>query len=149
MRPLACLLFVLVAIGLCAGCGSGARSGSSATGAASSSAANSGQQGLKVITTPKFAPAAGPVRSGTVEVSYVNITIRPDTLRVKAGTTVRWTNLDPIAHNVTSHSGPQRFASANFAHGRTFTVKLTQPGTITYLCTIHPATMNGTIEVVR
>ena len=33
--------------------------------------------------------------------------------------------------------------------GGTFKVKVTRPGLIHYECTIHPTTMNGTIEVVR
>ena len=72
-----------------------------------------------------------------------------DTLRVKAGTTVRWINQDPIVHNVTSVSGPQHLSSGALAQGRTYSVTLARPGTIHYECTIHPATMNGTIEVLR
>ena len=64
------------------------------------------------------------------------------------GTTVRWTNYDSVEHNVTSKSGPQSFASGNFGEGHTFEVKLNRPGVIHYECTIHPASMNGTIEVV-
>jgi plastocyanin len=125
-----------------AGCGSGG-SGAGPTTAAGSS--------LKVTGTPEFASpsASEPVRSGTVQVSYRNITISPDTLRVKAGSTVRWTDFDQVEHNVTSESGPQHFASGNFGEGHTFEVRLTRPGTIHYECTIHPATMNGTIQVLR
>ena len=54
-----------------------------------------------------------------MQVAYRNITISPDTLRVKVGTTVRWTNFDPIDHNVTSEGGPQRFASKDFGEGQT------------------------------
>ncbi len=101
--------------------------------------------------TPKFAspsPSA-PVRSGTCTIAYRYFTIRPDTLRVKAGTTVMWTNYDSVQHNVTSLGGAQRFASGNFGEGASFSVKLTRPGVIHYECTNHPATMNGTIEVLR
>jgi len=101
-----------------------------------------------VTTTPKFATATGPVRSGTVQISYRNITIAPDTVRVKVGSTIKWTNFDEIAHNVTSERGPQKFASKDFGEGGTFSIKATKPGVINYECTIHPASMNGTIEVV-
>jgi plastocyanin len=67
---------------------------------------------------------------------------------VKVGSTVEWTNFDEIAHNVTSEGGPQKFASKDFGGGGTFKVKATKPGVINYECTIHPASMNGTIEVV-
>jgi len=58
-------------------------------------------------------------------------------------------NKAPVEHNVTSQSGPARFASKNFAQGQSFRVTLSRPGVLHYLCTIHPASMNGTIEVVR
>ena len=36
----------------------------------------------------------------------------------------------------------------DFGEGGTFEIKVDKPGVIHYECTIHPATMNGTIEVV-
>ena len=63
------------------------------------------------IATPKFGapPASAPVRSGA-RVAYRDITIEPDTLKVKVGSTISWTNYDPIEHNVTSEGGPQSSA---------------------------------------
>ena len=65
------------------------------------------------------------------------------------GSTIVWTNYDPVEHNVTSQGGPARFASGNLSEGKSFRVTVTKPGVIRYLCTIHPTSMNGTIEVVR
>jgi plastocyanin len=106
---------------------------------------------VKLETTPAYAPApsSAAVQSGVVQVAYRNFSIAPDTLRVKVGTTVRWTNYDSAAHNVTSESGPQHFASQGLGENDTFEVKLTRPGVIHYESTTQPATMNGTIEVVR
>jgi plastocyanin len=84
-----------------------------------------------------------------VQIAYRNIAIAPDTPKVKLGSTIRWTNYDAVEHNVTSKGGPVSFTSGNFGEGRTFEVKATRPGVIHYLCTIHPTSMNGTIEVVR
>jgi len=146
------------ALAALAGCGSssGSSSGSSASTTSSASTANTigaGKpgSGLKPSTTPKFAipPASAPVRSGTVQIAYRNIAIAPDTLRVKVGSTIRWKNFDTIEHNVTSQGGPQRFASKNFGEGGTFEIKALAPGVIHYLCTIHPVSMNGSIEVVK
>ncbi len=144
---------ICAALALLTGCGN---SSSSSSGSSSSSASTSStpaqsttsKGGLKVTTTPQFATATGPVRSGTVQIAYRNITIAPDTVRVKVGSTIRWTNFDEIAHNVTSERGPQKFASKDFGEGGTFSIKATKPGVINYECTIHPASMNGTIEVV-
>jgi plastocyanin len=131
-----------------AGCGS---SGSSSTRTTATKAKSSSSEGLKADTTPKYATPSSsePVQSGVVQIAYRNIAIDPDTVRVKVGTTVRWTNYDPVEHNVTSKSGPDSFASKDFSEGHTVEFKMTKPGVIHYLCTIHPATMNGTIEVVK
>jgi plastocyanin len=149
---------ICAALALLSGCGS---SSSSSSGSSSSPATTSskpaqrttGKGGLKVTTTPKFATATGPVRSGTVRIAYRNIAIAPDTVRVKVGSTIEWTNFDEVTHNVTSERdrskiGQQKFASKDFGEGGTFKVKATKPGVINYECTIHPASMNGTIEVV-
>jgi plastocyanin len=143
--PAAC-----AALALLAGCGSSSSSSSSSSATTSSTPAQSTTEkgGLKVTTTPKFAPATGPVRSGTVRIAYRNIAIAPDTVRVKVGSTIEWTNFDEVAHNVTSERGPQKFASKDFGEGGTFSIKVTKPGVINYECTIHPASMNGTVEVV-
>jgi plastocyanin len=139
----ACVLAAL------AGCGSSSPAETVQTFTSQAGSSNGG--GLKVTTTPKYAEASRSeaVRSGVVNVAYRDITIHPDVIRVKVGTTVKWTNYDNVDHNVTSESGPQKFASQDFGEGGTYEVKLTKPGVIHYQCTIHPATMNGTIEVVQ
>jgi plastocyanin len=141
--PAAC-----AALALLSGCGSSSSSSSSSATSSTPSQSKTSKGGLKVTTTPKFAPAAGPVRSGTVRIAYRNIAIAPDTVRVKVGSTVEWTNLDEIAHNVTSEGGPQKFASKDFTQGGKFKIKALKPGVINYECTIHPASMNGTVEVI-
>jgi plastocyanin len=118
-----------------------------ATGAKTSSAAAGG---IKGDTTPKFAvpSSSAPVQSGVVQVAYRDIAIDPDTIRVKVGSTIKWTNYDSTQANVTSVGGPQRIASKNFGEGSSFEVKVEKPGVIHYECTLYPTTMNGTIEVV-
>jgi plastocyanin len=147
VSPRALIVLACLTPPLAAGCGSASHA---RAGAAGPSVTDGGAK-LKVTTTPRFGapPASAPVRSGVVQIAYRNITISPDVLRVRAGSTVVWTNNDPVEHNVTSRGGPARIASGTLGAGRTFAVKLTTPGVIHYLCTIHPATMNGTIEVVR
>jgi plastocyanin len=150
MRRATTALIACAALALLAGCGSSSSSSSGAKSTSSASSATS-STGLKPNTTPKFGapPASAPVRSGVVKIAYRNIAISPDTVKVKLGSTISWTNLDAVEHNVTSVGGVQKFASKNFAEGGTFTIKAERPGVIHYLCTIHPASMNGTIDVVR
>jgi plastocyanin len=145
MRRAISVVIFCGALALASGCGSSGGSSSSA-----SSTKTAPGSSLKVSTTPKYGSpsASAPVQSGVVQIAYRNITIAPDTLKVKVGSTIRWTNYDAIEHNVTSRAGPAHFASRNFGEGKTFEVKLTAPGVIHYLCTIHPTSMNGTIEVV-
>jgi len=142
---------------LCAtGCGSSSSSGGGSTtttvgGARVTVHTGTGGAGLKLNTTPAYAapPSSAPVQAGIVQIAYRYITIHPDTLKVKVGTTVRWTNYDSVQHNVTSESGPEHFASGALREGRSFQITLSKPGVIHYECTIHPTTMNGTIEVVK
>jgi plastocyanin len=106
---------------------------------------------LTIGGTPSFvAPSASaPVLSGVVKIAYRSFAINPDVVRVRSGSTVEWTNYDPTNHNVTSEGGPQHFASKDFGERATFKLRLTHPGTYHYECTLHPATMNGTIQVLR
>jgi plastocyanin len=123
--------------------------GSSTTSPSSTSTSGSS---LKATTTPQYGTpsASSPVQSGTVKIAYRNIAIDPDLVRVKVGTTLQWTNYDSVQHNVISQGkGPQSFESKDFGEGGKFTIKAMKPGTIHYECTIHPASMNGTIEVVK
>jgi plastocyanin len=138
------VLIACSAVLFAAGCGS---SGSSSSTAASTSTSGA----LKTDTAPKYAAPASstPVQSGTVQIAYRNISIDPDTVKVKVGSTLVWTDYDDVTHNVTSQSGPAHFASANLTEGSKFSYKVTKPGLIHYECTYHPASMNGTIEVVK
>ena len=146
------------ALALMAGCGSSSNATSSSTTSttaatttgAKSGASTSGGASLKVDTTPKFATPSpsSAVQSGLVQIAYRNIAIDPDTVRVKLGSTIRWTNYDSTQANVTSEGGPLKFASKNFGEGGTFEIKASKPGVIHYECTLYPVTMNGTIEVV-
>ncbi len=143
------VLFACSALVLAAGCGSSSGSSSSTTTSTPKSTTASG--GLKADTTPKYASpsSSSPVQSGTVQIAYRNIAIDPDTLKVKVGSTIKWTNYDSVEHNVTSEGGVAQFASKTFGEGGTYEIKANKPGVIHYECTIHPASMNGTIEVVK
>jgi plastocyanin len=75
------------------------------------------------------------------------IKFSPSTITAKVGQTITWTNMDNVDHNV-SATGAQTFNSSNFGQGGTYSMKLTKPGTINYVCTIHEMEgMTGTITV--
>ena len=77
-------------------------------------------------------------------VSIDNFTFGPQTLTVKAGTTVTWVNLDDEPHTVFSDAG--LFRSSALDTQERFSFKFEKAGTYHYLCTIHPR-MLGTVVV--
>ncbi|WP_031160792.1 plastocyanin/azurin family copper-binding protein [Streptomyces durhamensis] len=89
-------------------------------------------------------PAAAPVAGNTVAIK--NFAFSPATLKVKAGTTVAWTNQDTDAHTVTSAGSGGPMHSVALATHATYSYTFTKPGTYAYLCTIHPF-MTATVEV--
>ena len=80
----------------------------------------------------------------TVTVMIKNFDFSPMTLKVPAGASVTWKNLDGEPHTVTSLDGA--FRSTALDEGDSFTFRFTKPGTYRYLCSIHPH-MTATIVV--
>lgn len=75
----------------------------------------------------------------------------PDTLRVKGGTRVVWTNADEIEHTITSgtpEKPDRRFGGVVDKRGASYTATIEEPGTYAYFCDRHRF-MNGTVIVSR
>lgn len=89
-------------------------------------------------------PAEASAATGAIKIDVRNFMFGPQTLNVKAGSTVVWTNLDQEPHTVVSDSG--LFRSGAIDTSETFSFKFDRPGTYHYFCTIHPR-MLGTIVV--
>ena len=73
----------------------------------------------------------------------------PDTLRVKPGTRVMWTNTDEIEHTITSgtpETRDGRFNGVVDKRGATYSAVLEKAGTHRYFCDRHRF-MNGTVIV--
>ena len=68
-------------------------------------------------------------------ISIEGFAFDPPRLEVAAGTTVTWTNRDPVPHTVTAEDGS--FDSETLEPGQTFSVEL-GPGPVSYVCRIHP-----------
>jgi plastocyanin len=90
-------------------------------------------------TTP---PSTTPGQSNTVTIE--NIAFSPANITVAAGTTVTWTNKDPVTHTVTSDTGI--FDSGNLSPGSNFSHTFNDKGTFAYHCKIHTS-MHGTVTV--
>jgi plastocyanin len=93
-------------------------------------------------------PAAPPTSTGGGNsISIKNFAFDPSSLTVKSGTVVTWVNQDGAPHTIVSDSGsPAAFSSDSLSTGASYKFTFTQPGTYTYLCSIHPS-MKGTIIV--
>jgi plastocyanin len=68
----------------------------------------------------------------------------PNSLTIKAGSTVTWANMDDEPHTVVSNTG--LFRSAAMDTNESFSFKFDTPGTYHFTCSIHPR-MVGTIVV--
>ena len=90
-------------------------------------------------------PAEG--GGGAEKVDIPSISFDPESLTVKAGTTVTWTNSDDLPHTVTKDGGPgPDFDSGSMGPGAEFEQTFDTKGTIDYVCTIHPG-QAGSITV--
>ena len=96
---------------------------------------------LAAIVLPGWADTAA--SAGAVSID--NFTFGPQSLTVKAGTTVTWTNKDDIPHGIASaNNGFAKSKALDTDDSYSFT--FTTPGTYQYFCYIHPH-MTGTIVV--
>lgn len=83
----------------------------------------------KVVANTSQAPV-------TAEVKIDNFVFGPQTVKVRVGTTVTWTNRDDIPHTVVSTDGV--FKSKALDTDDKFAFTPTHPGTYKYYCSIHP-----------
>ena len=94
---------------------------------------------LLLAATPVWAADATAIKIG-------NFTFGPQEVKIKAGTTITWTNEDDIPHTVVS---PNNFRSKVLDTDGTVgaeTLRDLEAGTYKYFCSLHPH-MTGTIVV--
>ncbi len=87
----------------------------------------------------------GPV----VDVVLSALAFRPGTVEIERGTTVRWTNLDAVAHTVTEGSpggsAARVFDSPLLSTGQSFLWLFDDPGEWIYFCRTHPNVMRNNV----
>jgi plastocyanin len=74
---------------------------------------------------------------GANEVFIQSNSFSPASITVTAGTTIKWTNKDDVAHTVTSNTNV--FDSGTIISGGTFSFTFATAGTFSYYCKLHPA----------
>ena len=100
-------------------------------------------------TKTTTSPTGGGAASGGNSVTIKNFAFQPQTLTVKAGTTVTWTNQDSTPHTV-QFSDKSIPTSPDLSAGggqSTYTHTFTAAGTYPYICGIHNY-MTGTVKVI-
>ncbi len=98
--------------------------------------------------TAAIAPSAAGATSADVTVQ--NRKFGPQSLEVKVGTKVTWTNQDNTGHTTTSgtpNAKDGKWDGELGTNGGTFSFTFAQAGTFSYFCQRHPTTMSGTIVV--
>lgn len=136
---------LLLALSLSAGLVGLAACSGQATAAVGSNPPSSTMPSMSTMdSSAAAAPAAAPVATNKVVIS--NFAFGPQTITVKVGTTVTWTNKDADDHTVTAMDGS--FNSAPLATGASYSHTFTKAGTFGYLCTIHPF-MTATVVVTQ
>ena len=96
---------------------------------------------LAAVVLPGWADTANQASA----VSIDNFTFGPQTLTVKAGTTVTWTNKGDIPHGIASDNNA--FAKSKALDtDDSYSFTFTTPGTYQYFCYVHPF-MKGTVVV--
>ena len=83
--------------------------------------------------------------AATAAVGIDNFTFNPQTVTVKAGTTVIWTNKDDIPHGIAATNNAFKRSQA-LDTDDSFSFTFTTPGIYQYFCYIHPH-MTGSIVV--
>jgi plastocyanin len=84
-------------------------------------------------------------KQNTIEIK--DFAFNPQTITVKSGEKITWTNRDEEPHTIVSVEKQFKKSSA-LDTDQTFTITAGAPGTYTYFCSVHPK-MTGTIVVVK
>lgn len=90
------------------------------------------------------------VAQNIVQIAMNNFSFVPDNITVTVGTTVKWTNQDPVQHAITS--GPVGkpdgiFDSGTLNFNGTFSYVFQKAGVFPYYCSFHQPLMVGTVTV--
>jgi len=131
------VLALSLALGLVAGCGGDDEK-------------DSGGDAAETTEQPAEDTGGGAAAAGdTAEVGMQGIKFKPDSVTVKVGGTVNWTNNESVPHDVTKEDGPgPKFTSGNgnMMQGDTYKQTFKEAGEVKYVCTIHP-NMKGNVTV--
>jgi plastocyanin len=90
------------------------------------------------------AASSGQPQGPSTAVEIIDFAFSPETVTVKVGSAITWTNGDGFAHSVKSADGS--FVSQDLQQGQSYASTFTTPGSYAYVCGIHNS-MTGTVVV--
>ena len=93
------------------------------------------------VTTPALTPNS---KHTTYNINIENFSFSKNSISIKKGDTVVWTNKDSAPHTVTGMNGG--INSGTLGLGQSYSYTFTTAGTWSYLCHFHPS-MTGKIIV--
>lgn len=103
-----------------------------------------GRSGIRIAVAVVMSSwQLGAASAAETTVSIDNFTFTPQSITVKVGDTVTWTNRDDIPHVVVSAG---KFRSKALDTDNSFSFTFTKAGDYPYFCSLHPH-MTGTIKV--
>lgn len=151
----AIVVLVLIVIGIFAFTGTKDNTSTTSTSSPSSDSSSLNSNGNSA-GSETINPGAGNDNSGNAagdsvlagqknNVELKGFAFNPRSLTIKKGESVTWTNMDSVAHTVTSDSGSE-ISSPSLPTGESYSHTFNAAGTYTYHCTPHPS-MKGTIIV--
>jgi LPXTG-motif cell wall-anchored protein len=88
---------------------------------------------------------ASAFKSASASVTMGDFFFQASSVTIAVGDTVTWTNSGQAPHNATADDGS--FKTPTLNNGQSASHTFNQPGTFSYICTIHP-NMHGTIRVL-
>jgi amicyanin len=100
--------------------------------------------GYAALTAAVLLLVGCPAFAADAEVMIDNFTFSPQTLTVRAGAKVTWTNRDDIPHTVASTT--KAFKSPALDTDDSYSFTFTTAGSYEYFCSLHPH-MTGTVVV--
>lgn len=91
---------------------------------------------------------AGGDTAGAVTLTAADFAFDPSDLSAAAGSSIEFTNADEAPHTFTAEDAG---VDVQVEAGGSTTIDLAdvEPGTYDFICTIHPDTMTGTLEVTE
>lgn len=146
MLRLLCVGGACLALALGAGCGDDDED----TGGGGGGSAASTQESPAPETTAETeteAETTDSATAGDITIKIKDFAFAPQEVQGEVGQKITWVNEDDAPHNAVQQNG-EELKTETFEKGGSDSVTLDKPGTIQYICTVHPQ-MKGTIEVSK